>query len=81
MTSTPSSYTVAGLDLLAEMRELESDWQGRLRTFRDEDGDIRPECYLDYDEAKADHGFEVADRLENWINRLAAALESATLQQ
>lgn len=80
MTSAPRTQTTAraGLDLLADMRALDAAWQAVRATYTDEDGEIRPEHYRDYDEARADHGIEVADRLENWIHRLAAALGIST---
>lgn len=82
MTSTPTtqpiSGTRAGLDLLAEMRALEAAWQAVRAEYTDEDGEIRPEHFQDYDEARGDHGIEVADRLENWTDRLAVALGIST---
>ena len=84
MTNTPHTHPTPaasiGIDLLAEMRELEASWQTTVAGYTDAHGDIRPESYQDYDEAKADHGGEVADRLEDWIDRLAAAL-GAPLRQ
>lgn len=80
MTTTPhttaASESAAGLAVLEEMREFEARWLATVASYSDEHGDIRPECYPDYDEARADHGGDLADRLENWIDRLAAALEA-----
>jgi len=80
MTNAPDKAATlapaAGLDVLAEMRGLEATWRATVAGYSDEHGDTRPECYRDYDEARADHGCEVADCLENWIYRLAAALEA-----
>jgi len=58
------------------MRTLEAQWRRLRAGYTDEDGDLRPEHYRDYDEARADHGIDLADRLENWIERLAAALDT-----
>ena len=80
MTSAPhttaASAPAAGLEVLVEMRELEATWRATVAGYSDEHGDTRPECHQDYDEARADHGCDLADRLENWIDRLAAALEA-----
>ncbi|WP_034261765.1 hypothetical protein [Actinospica robiniae] len=79
MTYTPSTQATtrarAGLDLLAEMRALEDAWRAVRTAYTDEDGEIRPAHYRDYDEARGDHGIEVANRLENWIERLAETLD------
>ena len=77
MTTTPHSATTpdptAGIDLLAEMRKHEDAWQQLRAGFTDKHGDIKPKHYLDYDQARGDHGCDLADRLTDWIARLAAA--------
>lgn len=84
MTGAPrtaaASAPTAGLEVLVEMRELEAAWRATVAGYSNEHGDIRPECYPDYDEARADHGCDLADRLENWIDRLAEALEGPPQQ-
>jgi len=81
MTSAPhaaaATAPTAGHEVLEEMRGLEATWRATVAGYSDEHGDTRPECYQDYDEARADHGSDLADRLENWIDRLAAALEGS----
>jgi hypothetical protein len=80
MTSAPhtvaASAPTSGLEVLAEMREFEAAWRAAVAGYSNEHGDIRPECYQDYDEARVDHGGDLADRVETWIDRLAAALEA-----
>lgn len=61
-------------EVAQEMRESDADWQRTLASYTGADGDIDPDLYADYEEAKLDHGWDLVGSLTDWAARLTGAL-------